>query len=170
MDKWDSGWQNYARSETVVPTETCHQHSVVDQGVALDVWTVFWADSVQDYSWRGEVDWQSFLWCHIMFCFKSSNLICIYICLLTYPTSLYLVISRFIMFYFIYFIQSPCAGRSRGETRADRMTDGWTGPVLSSSLLYDTPLIPTFLYSSDLPVVGVKGYTHHRTPPRTPHS
>lgn len=34
--------------------------------------------------------------------------------------SLYLVISSFNM---LYFIQSPCAERSQGETRADRMTD-----------------------------------------------
>ena len=33
--KWDSSWPNDMKSETVVPTETCLHHNVLDQAVQL---------------------------------------------------------------------------------------------------------------------------------------
>ena len=50
MDKMG---QNNLKSQTVVPTETCLYHNILDQAVALDGQTVFWANGAQDYSWTG---------------------------------------------------------------------------------------------------------------------
>ena len=47
---WDST-QNHLKLETVVHTETCLYHSISDQAVALDRWTMFWADREQDNNW-----------------------------------------------------------------------------------------------------------------------
>ena len=52
--KWDSGWPNDMKSETVVPTETCLHHKVLDQAAAFDGSCA--VDRLQQYSstrWAG---------------------------------------------------------------------------------------------------------------------